>query len=82
MTEQAYQTKLIKQYEAQGYFVIKLIRTNKVGIPDLLCLKPYEKPLFIEVKAAKGVVSELQKFRIKQLNEKGFNAIILQHDTN
>ena len=35
MTEQQIQSKRIKELEAEGYYVIKLIKTNKNGIPDL-----------------------------------------------
>lgn len=75
MSEQKYQSKLIKQLEADGYYVLKLIKTNKNGIPDLLALKPNESK-FIEVKGEKGVVSALQKYRIKELSDLGFNATI------
>jgi transketolase len=78
MTEQQYQTKIIKEYEAKGWYVLKLIRTNKVGIPDLLCLKDKEKPLFIEVKAINGVLSKLQEFRIDELNSFNFDAVVLK----
>lgn len=70
------QTKTIKEYEAKGYFVINLIKTNKNGIPDLLCLKAGEKPLFIECKELKDTVKPLQEYRIKQLNDLGFIAIV------
>ena len=40
MSEAKYQSKLIKKYEAEGYYVLKLISTNKAGIPDLVALKP------------------------------------------
>lgn len=73
MSEAKYQNKLIKLLEAEGWYVIKLIKTNKNGIPDLLALKPNDVR-FIEVKGKKGVVSELQKFRIKELKDKGFKA--------
>ena len=76
MSEAKYQAKLIKQYEAQGWYVIRLITTNKSGIPDLLCLKEGETPLFIEVKGSKGKPSKLQEFRIKELINNGFNAVI------
>ena len=76
MKESQIQSKIIKAYEQKGWYVLKLIRTNKVGIPDLLCLKQDEKPLFIEVKNVKGVVSELQHFRIDELIKNGFNTII------
>ena len=78
MTEQQYQNKIIKAYKAKGWYVIKLIKTNINGIPDLLCLKDGEKPLFIEVKAENGVVSKLQDFRIDELISFGFDAIVMQ----
>ena len=36
MTEQQVQSKKIKELEAEGYYVLKLIKTNKNGIPCLL----------------------------------------------
>ena len=71
-----HQIKLIEEYEAKGYFVIKLIRTNKNGIPDLLCLKENEKPLFIESKEYNDTVKPLQEYRIKELKNLGFEAIV------
>jgi len=78
MTEQRLQTKIIKKMEAKGYYVINLIKTNKNGIADLLCLKDGESPVFIEVKRpdGKGIVSSLQRFRIKEQKSLGFRAII------
>lgn len=73
-----YQNKLIKEYEKQGYYVIKLGITNKPGIADLLCLKANEIPLFIESKEANDTVKPLQEYRRRELIELGFNAIILQ----
>ena len=37
-TEQQIQSKRIKQLEEEGYFVLKLIKTNKNGIPDILAI--------------------------------------------
>ncbi|WP_228853266.1 VRR-NUC domain-containing protein [Aegicerativicinus sediminis] len=71
MTEAQYQAKLIKQYEEQGWYVIKIISCNKNGLPDLLCLKPNET-LFIEVKGPKGKLSKLQEYRINEIRTKGF----------
>jgi len=75
MSESQYQKKLIKELEAEGYYVLKLISTNKAGIPDLLALKP-DDVKFIEVKGAKTPVSKLQEYRIKELKKLGFNATI------
>ena len=73
MTEQAIQRKLIKQLEANDYYVIKLTVTNKTGIPDLIALKPNEVR-FIEVKRPNGKVSKIQEYRIKELRSLGFVA--------
>jgi len=74
MTEQQVQSKKIKELEAQGYYVIKLIKTNKNGIPDLVALHPTNNVLFVEVKTKKGRVSKLQEYRMKELKEYGFDA--------
>ena len=72
MTEQQIQSKRIKELEAEGYYVLKLIKTNKNGIPDLLAIPPNCEVLFSEVKTPKGKVSVLQKYRLKELEEYGF----------
>ena len=75
MTESTIQRNIIRKKEKEGYYVIKLVVTNKTGIPDLLCLKKDEPPLFIEVKKSKGgVLAPLQKYRIEELKGLGFTA--------
>lgn len=76
MTEQKIQSKKIKELESDGYYVIKLIQTNKNGIPDLLALKVDEPPLFVEVKTSVGRLARLQEYRIKELKKLGFTAEI------
>ena len=71
------QTKVIKQYENKGYYVINLIKTNKNGIADLLCLKAGETPLFIEIKEDSDSVKPLQYYRRKELIRLGFESIII-----
>lgn len=73
-----FQTKIIKQKESEGYYVINLMATNKNGIPDLLCLKKDEAPLFIECKEKKDTLKKLQEFRIKDLRELGFKSVCLK----
>jgi Holliday junction resolvase len=72
MLEQKLQTKIKKKLEEKGFLVIKLIKTSCNGIPDLIALKD-GKTIFIEVKQPNGVLSELQKLRIKQLRDLGFD---------
>jgi|TARA_R100000479_G_C6376952_1_gene199382 hypothetical protein len=71
MSEQKIQAKRIKQLESEGYFVIKLIKTNKNGIPDLLAIPPDCDVLFSECKTSTGKVSKLQEYRLKELRNHG-----------
>ena len=71
MNEQQIQKKRIQQLEEQGYYVIKLVKTNKNGIPDLIAIPPNTDVLFSEVKTPKGKVSKLQEYRIKELERHG-----------
>lgn len=78
MTEQQIQSKRIKELEAQGYYVIKLVRTNKNGIPDLLAIPRDSNVLFCEVKRPNGKLSKLQEFRIKELNGHGIRTEVFR----
>ena len=60
MTEQKIQAKRIKELEDQGYYVIKLLKTNKNGIPDLIAIPPNSDVLFSEIKKPGGKVSFVQ----------------------
>lgn len=75
MLEQARQKKITNKLTADGWLVVKLIKTNTNGIPDLMALKN-DKAIFIEVKQPNGVLSEIQKIRIKQLREQNFDVFI------
>ena len=64
MTEQQIQSRRIKELEEQGYYVIKLIKTNKNGIPDLVAIPPDSGVLFSEIKTPRGKLSKLQEYRL------------------
>jgi Holliday junction resolvase len=77
MLESKIQAKIIKRFTDGGYMVIKLIKTSKNGIPDLMALKD-GKTIFIEVKRPLlGKLSKVQEYRIKELKEYGFDTLIL-----
>jgi len=76
MTEQRIQKKITDQLTNDGWFVIKLMKTSINGIPDLMALKN-GKTKFIEVKKPRGIISEIQKYRIKQLRKQGFEAVVM-----
>lgn len=71
MTEQQIQAKKIKELEGLGYYVIKLMKTNKNGIPDIIAIPPKSDVIFVEVKTEKGRLSKLQEYRIEELEKYG-----------
>lgn len=81
MREQQIQSKKIKELEAQGYYVIKLINTNKNGIPDLIAIPKDSDVLFVEVKKPDGKLSKLQEFRKKELENHGVKVDIFRGNT-
>lgn len=78
MKESQIQSKKIKELEAQGYYVLKLVKTNKNGIPDLLAIPRDSDVLFFEVKGPTGKLSKLQEYRIKELTEHGVKAEVFK----
>jgi len=78
MTEQQIQSKRIKQLEQAGYYVIKLIKTNKNGIPDIVAIPPRSRVLFSEVKTPTGRLSKLQEFRLKELQQHGLRTEVFR----
>ena len=71
MTEQQIQAKRKKQLESEGYYVLKLIKTNKNGIPDLIAIPPNCDVLFSEIKKPNGRLSKLQEYRLRELEKHG-----------
>lgn len=76
MLESKVQAKRIKELESQGYYVIKLIKTNKNGIPDLIAIAPGADVLFSEIKSETGTAKPLQLYRMKELESFGFKTEI------
>lgn len=76
MLESNIQNNITKRYEKEGWFVVKLIKTTKNGIPDLMCLRN-GITLFIEVKRPGKEPGTLQKFRHEELRKQGFEVLIL-----
>lgn len=73
----SYQKELIKQYTKQGFKVLKIIRLNENGYPDLMLLKD-GKTIFVESKEENDTLKELQKTRLDELRCLGFTAICMQ----
>jgi len=75
MTEQQIQKKIIDKLTKQGWHVVKIIKCNKNGTPDLIACKENET-VWIEVKKPGGKLSPLQEYTIKQMRAKGLKVIV------
>lgn len=69
MLESKIQSKIIKYLEKQWFIVIKMIRTNKSWIADLLILLWNQKCIWCEVKQETWKQSKLQKYIQKQFEK-------------
>lgn len=76
MRESVIQSQVIKYLEKIGWYVVKIIQTNKNGWPDLQAHKD-GITIFIEVKSENGKVSQLQQYRHKQLTDAGFKVLVI-----
>ena len=78
--ESVVQREIIAYLEPKGWFVVKLIQTNKNGIPDLLCIRK-GTCMFIEVKRAPARARPLQVYRMNELTKHGAKAFVV-HSVN
>ena len=73
--ESCVQRDIITYLERCGWYVVKLIQTNKNGIPDLLCIKDGQC-MFVEVKREKQTARPLQEYRMNELIQHGATAFV------
>ena len=70
MLESAIQSKVIKELEAHGWYVIKLMQTNKNGIPDLIAHKE-GRTIYMEIKRPNLRPTPLQDLRHREIKSHG-----------
>lgn len=74
MLESKLQSKMIQLAEANGWYVLKLMKTNKNGIPDLYLYRA-GRTVFVEVKREGAKPRPLQEYRMKELRAIGVEAL-------
>ena len=72
-----FQTKTMNKLKAKGWTVLKTIRLNESGYPDLIAMLN-GVTIWVECKEAKDTLKPLQELRIKQLKQNGFDAFVEQ----
>lgn len=76
LMESKIQSKLIKELESQGYYVLKLSVTNKPGIPDIIALPKGCNAVFFEVKQQGKKARPLQEYRMKELSNHSIKSFV------
>jgi hypothetical protein len=77
MLESKLKEVIKKKLTAQGWWVVGLIQTTENGIPDKMCLRQ-GRVVFLEFKRpGRWKADPLQKFRIEQLQKRGFEAYVV-----
>lgn len=76
MLESELKKKCKEKLEQYGWLVIHIIQSNCNGIPDTLILRN-SRAYFIEFKRPGQAPRELQLYRIRKLQEKGFKTYVV-----
>jgi Holliday junction resolvase len=76
--ESKVQKEIINYLESKGAYVIKTVRTNRAGVPDIILCSPLGRFYAIEVKAKgkKNTVTKLQQYHIDLINNTGGKAFV------
>ena len=74
-----FQSKRIKQLKDDGWLVLKTIKLNENGFPDIFAFRN-GVAIMEEVKEGSDTLKPLQKHRIDQLIKQGFDAKCI-HET-
>lgn len=74
--ESKIQHNFIKKLQDEGWLPVKLTLTNLPGMPDIMALKD-GKVKFYEIKRPGEKPRPLQKYRIKQLRDLGFEVDVI-----
>jgi hypothetical protein len=77
MLESLIQSKIINEAKKNGYLVLKVVKCNITGYPDITLFKD-NSTIFVEVKNEKGIQSEIQKYVQKQLEKQGFKYYLVR----
>lgn len=77
MRESKIEKELTEWVKLAGGQAYKLVSPGNNGMPDRLVIFPDRAPIFVELKAEKGVLSAMQKRQIDKLTQLGQRAVVL-----
>lgn len=76
-SEAQIQKEIMDYLEGKGYYVTKIVRANRVGVPDLaVCKNGSYVAIEIKAEGKKRNVTELQKFHLELVRMSGGKAFV------
>ncbi len=69
------ETKIKKYCDEKNFLCWKLSSPSTRGVPDRIVLAPNGRILFLELKAPRKKATDMQEYRLKQLQDRGFDAV-------
>lgn len=75
--ESKIQSKILRYLESSGFYVVKIIRANRDGVPDIVASVRGRFVAF-EVKRPGEKPSELQKYNIDEIERAGGLAFVVE----
>lgn len=76
MRESKLQSKIIEDLELYGWEVLKMMKGNKAGWPDVFAFRN-KITVFIEVKSQEEEADDLQKYVHRKLRDQGFQVYVI-----
>lgn len=77
MLEKEIEKRLVKGIKKLGGKAYKFVSPGNAGVPDRVVILPDKQPIFIELKAEKGKLTDLQKNQLKKLVDLGQSVEVL-----
>ncbi len=77
MKEQNFQSKIVKYLESEGAYVVKVVKANKNGVPDIVaCYKGYFLAIEVKTPTTRANTSPLQDYNLKLIASAGGIALV------
>lgn len=77
MKESRIEKRLKKEIELIGGKALKFVSPGVSGVPDRIVLLPHGRIIFIELKAPGEKLRAIQEYRVKQIEELGFEVRVI-----
>lgn len=78
MSEKEIERRMCEMVHNRGGLAYKFTSPNSRGVPDRVVITPRGEVWFVELKAASGRLSALQKWRKAELEKRGANVRVIR----